>query len=211
MAPSPSDPAPPPRDERHGEDLRGVDWYAEEVAGTRFVRCDFSDADLTEARTTGAVFEECDFGGARFNASEHEQSAFLRCSFARTSWFGATLRGCKLTGSRFEGRCTLRPLTVERGDWSYVVLRGQDLSGLDLAGLVLAEADLTEADLGSVVLRDADLSRASLDRVTLRDADLRGARLDSVDLRGLDLTGVRLGISQAAAVATAYGAVVSWD
>ena len=47
-------------------------------------------------------------------------TAFVACTFRRTSFFGATLEGCKLTGSSFV-YCTLRPLTVRGGQWRAVV------------------------------------------------------------------------------------------
>ena len=68
-------------------------------------------------------------------------------------------------------------MTVEGGDWSYVNLRGADLSGLDLTGVRLVEADLSEADLRGTVLRYCDLTRAVLRNVTLDGADLVGADL----------------------------------
>jgi uncharacterized protein YjbI with pentapeptide repeats len=153
------------------------------------------------------VFEECDFSGAKLNVSEHHATAFLRCLFRRTSLFGATLDGCKTIGSTFLD-CEMRPLTVAGGDWSYVVLRGQRLSGIRLAGVKLAEADLTEADLSDADLRGCDLSHARTHHTILRGADLRGADLTGVDLRSLDLTDVTIDSTQALAVATAYGAVV---
>ncbi len=191
--------------ERRGERLAGVDWYGEEVSDVRFVDCDFSDADLTEARTERCTFEECDFSGVRLNISRHERSAFLRCRFRRTSFFDATLAACKLSGSRFEAGCLLRPMTVDGGDWSYVVLRGQDLSGLSLRGVRLTEADLSMATLTGVDLRDALLSRAELRGAVCTDTDLRGADLSGVDLTALDLRGAHIDLAQAVALAEAHG------
>ncbi len=134
----------------------------------------------------------------------HEDTAFLHCRFRKASLFGATLRGCKLTGSVFESSI-LRPLTVEGGDWSYVSLRGRSLAGMRLADVRLREADLSGADLSG-----ADLSGADLTGVDLTGADLRGAVLEGVDLRGIDLTGVRLDVAQAVRLAVQYGAEVDW-
>ncbi|MGH3342466.1 MAG: pentapeptide repeat-containing protein [Carbonactinosporaceae bacterium] len=192
-------------------DLRRVDWSLRELTGARFLRCRFDDADLSEVVTHGCVFTECDFSGVRLNGSEHHSTAFLRCRFRRTSLFAAVLADCKLVGSQFVDGCVLRPLTVAGGDWSYVGLRGQDLSGLDLSGVRLREADVSEADLGRAVLCRADLSHARLHRTRLAGADLRGADVQGVRLQDLALDGVKLDIGQAAALATAYGADVYWD
>ncbi|MGH3344338.1 MAG: pentapeptide repeat-containing protein [Carbonactinosporaceae bacterium] len=202
----------PDEREHVDEDLRRVDWSLRELTGARFLRCRFGDADLSEVITHGCVFTECDFSGVRLNGSEHHRTAFLRCRFRRTSWFAAVLTDCKLSGSTFVDGCVLRPLTVEGGgDWSYVSLRGQDLSGLDLSGVRLREADLSDADLWRAVLRRADLSYVRLHGTRLGGADLRGADLSGVRLQDLALDAVKLDIGQAAALATAYGAEVHWD
>jgi len=189
-------------------DYRGVDWSGKYLAGQRFERCAFGDADLLELATEQVVFEECDFAGVRLNASDHLSTAFLRCRFLRTSWFAARLAGCKLVGSVFEGPCVLKPLRVEGGDWSYVSLRNQDLSGLDLSGVRLHGADLSIADLRGTGLRGCDLGYARFEEAVTAGLDLRGANLEAVDLRSWDLTGVRLDLAQAVQLAGSYGAIV---
>jgi uncharacterized protein YjbI with pentapeptide repeats len=64
-----------------------MDWYAEEMVDRQYVRCNFSDVDLTEATSQRARFEECQFFNVRFNASRHTDSAFLRCAFRRCNLF----------------------------------------------------------------------------------------------------------------------------
>ncbi|MEV5448167.1 pentapeptide repeat-containing protein, partial [Streptomyces sp. NPDC052644] len=85
------------------ETFRHTDWYAEELTDRHFVRCVFTDVDLTEAVSRGASFTGCDFGGVSFNASRHTDSAFVRCGFRRCNLFEAEFTGCKLVGSTFEG------------------------------------------------------------------------------------------------------------
>lgn len=189
-------------------DYRGADWSGRHLVGQRFERCAFGDADLLELATEQVVFEECDFSGARLNASDHVSTAFLRCRFLRTSLFAARLAGCKLVGSVFEGPCVLKPLRVEGGDWSYVSLRGQDLSGLDLSGVRLHGADLSIADLRGTGLRRCDLGHARFEEAVTAGLDLRGADLEAVDLRTWDLTGVRLDLAQAVQLVGSYGAIV---
>src|SRR5919112_6621193 len=117
-----------------GGSFRDEDWYAEEIGAVRFVACVFSDVDLTEATTHGTTFEGCTFHTCRFNASNHRATAFVGCDFRWTSFFTATLDGCKVTSSVF-AECILRPLTVLGGAWRSVTLRGADLCGLDLTGV----------------------------------------------------------------------------
>src|SRR2546423_3649872 len=98
-----------PVDEVVGADLSTVDWCGTELSGRRFRECTFVDVDLSELVTSGCVFTECEFALVKLNVSVHTDTAFLRCSFRRTSFFGARLDGCKLTGSSFV-ECELRPL-----------------------------------------------------------------------------------------------------
>ncbi len=189
-------------------DLQGVDWYARELVGERFLRCDFSEADLTEITTTDCVFEECSFGGARLNASVHRRSAFLRCSLRRTNLFDVTFEGCKLAGTVVAEGCTLRPLQVTGGDWSYVTLRGVDLGGVVLDGVRLTGADLSLADLRAASLRGCDLTAVRLHGTLLTGTDLRETVVDGVDLTGLDLTGALVDPAFAVALAIAHGAEV---
>ena len=81
------------------------------------------------------------------------------------------------------------------------LLRGEDLSyrefaGVDLTGADLSDARLVGTNLTGAVLRDANLSGARLDEARLAGADLRGAdltraRMARADLRGVMLAGSR--------------------
>jgi len=99
-----------------GRHYRDDDWYGEDLGAARFERCTFTDVDLSEVSTGGAVFDQCTFHGGRFNASTHLSSAFVACDFRRTSFFDATFEGCKMLGSVFAD-CTLRPMRVVGGQW----------------------------------------------------------------------------------------------
>jgi uncharacterized protein YjbI with pentapeptide repeats len=71
----------------------------------------------------------------RFNASTHRATAFVGCDVRRTSFFTATLDGCKLTGS--------------------VTLRGASLAGVDLSGVDLRAAVML-AELHGALVDPAD-------------------------------------------------------
>ena len=201
--------APPPEPDTvwEDEDLARVDWDGARLERVTFVDCRFDDASLAELVTLRCVFERCVLTGVSLAGSRHEGTAFLSCRFDRAKLFGTAWSGCKLTGSQFPG-ATVRPMTSVECDWSYVALRGADLSGTDLSGQRLAEADLTDADLTGADLRGADLRHARLQHARLRGADLRGAQTDGVDWRTLDLAGVRLDLSQALQFTASHGALV---
>ena len=117
-----------------GERFPRVDWYGEDLGASVFVGCEFVDADLTEVTTRGARFEECGFRGGQLNASTHDGSSFAAAPSRRTSFFAATLIGCKLVGSSFSG-AKLRPMTVEGGE---LVVRVAARRGPVGAGLLRA-------------------------------------------------------------------------
>ena len=152
------------------------DW-----SGRSFHGEDFEQADLMEESGIDCVFEECDFTNATLAAARFERCAFLRCNFRRTRFFGTHLLGCKLSGSTFI-ECDYTALTVEGGDWSYVLMRSARLEGICLGGVRL--------------------------RAKLRGADLRGANLEGVDLKGLDFSDASIDIAQAVQIARAFGAIV---
>ena len=105
------------------ERFAGADWALDEVEHVRYEDCAFHDVDWSEARLSGCTFSYCEFGNVRFNAAVFERCAILQSVLQRCSFFDATLTDCKLTGSQFLD-CGLRPLTIEGGDWAFVVLRG---------------------------------------------------------------------------------------
>lgn len=174
---------------------------------SRFVRCRFRGSDLREATTDRCVFDQCDFTAIRGSASVHRGSAFTNCTFRMAKLFGVQFIECKLTGSTFE-QADLTSFVADGGEWSYVNLRHQSLTGRGFKGLRLVNADLYGCDLRNADLRGADLSSANVGQVQLRGADLRGATLDGIDLAALDLNGVRIDLAQAIAVAQAHGAIV---
>jgi fluoroquinolone resistance protein len=186
------------------ETFNGDDWYAEDLADRRYLRCVFSHVDLTEATSRGAVFEECSFHNVRLNASRHLDSAFLRCEFKRCNLFEAEFTGCKLVGSSFH-QSQLRPLRIIGGDWSFVALPGADLRGIAVTGARMREADLTGANCADAVITDTDLSGAQLHGASFVKADLRGSDLSALDPT---VTGVRdaiINAEQAIVIAQAIG------
>ncbi len=84
------------------------------------------------------------------------------------------------------------------GDYAFVDLCGQDLSGIDLHDSYLEYVDLRGANLTGANLSGVILTHARLDGTIVRDADLRGANLGASrivrsDFSGADLTGAILG------------------
>lgn len=81
----------------------------------------------------------------------------------------------------------LNEIPLDGADLSGVILRDQDLCGLQMSGISLVGADLSGADLSG-----ADLSGARLDNTSLVAASLVGAKLTGVSFFGANLTRARL-------------------
>ena len=160
-------------------EIRGEDWYGEQLGDVRHEKTKFVDVDFSEATTRGATFESCAFHNCRFNASRHENSAFIACDFRRTNFFDATFAGCKLLGSVFD-ECTMRPMKIQGGQWRGVTIRGSNLTRLDLRG----EADLSDGRPRGAQLDGAALRGAQLDETTCvaPATDRVGQPGDRVDL-----------------------------
>jgi uncharacterized protein YjbI with pentapeptide repeats len=189
------------------EDMSFSDLAETELRGVQFIRCRFRSAQMKELVTHGCTFADCDFTGAMLQASTHTNSAFLNGLFRSANLFTARFTECKLTGSGFE-EANLTGVAISGGDWSYVNLRGHNISHQDLRGVKFREADLYRCNLERCDLRKADLHRAVLTQAKLAGADLRGAEVEGVDFTGFDLHRVRNDLTQAVAVARAYGATV---
>jgi fluoroquinolone resistance protein len=185
----------------------GDDWYGEEMDDRTYLRCRFADVDLTEAVVRGSKFEECQFLNVKFNASRHLDSAYLRCTFRRCNFFEATFDGCKLVGSSFQ-ECSLRPLVVTGGDWSFVNLATADLRSAVFRGVRMREADLGGANLAEATLSTVDLSGARWAKAKLVKADLRGSDLTSLDLHTCEISGAVIDGDQAVVLALALGFTV---
>ncbi len=178
----------------------------DELVGVRFVGGAYAGADLIELRTRRVVFEDCDFSHARLSSSEHVGSAFLRCTFRDAVLRDALFDGCKLSGSDFSG-ATLRPMRVVGGDWSYVTIRGSDLT---------TRPQRCEARRGGPVRIEAassDTARlrprhARIHHTDFEGADLRGANLEGVDLLGASWRGAHVDLAQSGLFAIALGLVV---
>lgn len=185
----------------------GDDWYGDEMTDRRYLRCVFEDVDLTESTIHGCAFTECTFGRVRFNASRHADSAYLRCTFVRSNLFEAEFTGCKLVGSTFQD-CTLRPLRIVRGDWSFVSLVDADLRGIAAEDVRMREIDLTGARCDQAVLLGTDLSGAQLRGASFQRADLRGSDLSAFDLREVPMSQAVITVEQAMMLAQAAGLVI---
>ena len=102
----------------------------------------------------------------------------------------------------------MRPITVTGGQWGGVIIRGGNLSRLDLSGLDLREADLSLTDLVGLGAARLPARRGHPARHHLDGTDLRGASLDRVDLAAARLRRTKLDLPGAVLLAELHGADV---
>jgi fluoroquinolone resistance protein len=185
-----------------GKDL--TDLRVEAMENCRLEKCDLRGARLSELITQGCTFNECNFAGANVSSSKHRGTSFLNCDFSGTELFGANLEHCRLVGSVF-AEAILTAARIKGGDWSYSVLRMQELDRFDMREMKLEGADLYACSLIEADLRDSKLDKANLQLAKLTKADLRGASVVGVDFRNVEVKGARMTIDQALMFAMCYG------
>jgi uncharacterized protein YjbI with pentapeptide repeats len=133
--------------------------------GDRFLRCDFTGADLSEWFGLDIKVEDCVFRTAKLNRAELLDGVFKNCDFTRAELRDANLESCNLSGAN---------------------LSHADLSNVDLTKAKLTRANLTGANLTNAILTDAVLTGARLD-----GADFRGAALAGANLKGASIAKAR--------------------
>ncbi len=77
-------------------------------------------------------------------------------------------------------------------EFRWLDLRGQDLTGMNLANTVFVESNLDSAILVGVNLQNARLPKANLQNANLSGADLSHAKLKSANLTGANFSGANL-------------------
>ncbi len=199
---------------KHGEaapatdvTVAGADWYGLDISDRNHSRTLFSDLDMTEATSAGAVFKECTFRRAKFNCSRHEGSAFINCTFVGCNFYDVDFNDCKFVGSMFDS-CKFDATRVKGGNWSFVGMPGADLRSAVFTDAVLREADLTGARCESGTMTGLDLSGAWLHSANFGGCDLRGSDLTSIEPETVTLKRAVITIEQSVMICEAMGLVV---
>ncbi|MGH6808048.1 MAG: pentapeptide repeat-containing protein [Ensifer adhaerens] len=199
---------------KHGEaapatqtTLAGADWYGLDISDRNDSRTLFSDLDMTEATSAGAVFKECTFRRAKFNCSRHEGSAFINCTFVGCNFYDVIFNDCKFVGSMFDG-CKFDATRVKGGNWSFVGLPGADLRSAVFADTVMREADLTGARCEGGTMNGLDLSGSWLHSANFSGCDLRGSDISSIEPETVTLKRAVITIEQSVMICEAMGLMV---
>lgn len=154
--------------------LRSADLSRIQLGGVDFSGNDMSNAVVRDAELSGtyigvnSILLQTDFSGSNlmnvdFLGARLERTNFSGANLTGVRWFNTDLRDSLFTGAVGFGT---------GGVFSFAILSGMDLRGIDFVNTYLDDADL----------RGADLSGATFSGTQFTGADLRGARLLGADL-----------------------------
>jgi fluoroquinolone resistance protein len=192
-----------------GEDLSRLD-----LRGCVFVRCSLATSCLSRALLGDSEWIACRAGGCDFSWADLSDARFNDSDLNNSNWTGARLAavvfdGAKLTGATFGD---VRGLGLA---FQNSLLVGADLRGLSFRKQRLIGLDFSGADLGGCDFRDAVFDGGSLRDANLRQARFEGSDLRQVVLGTLTVEQVssfkRAVISpeQAAMLAASMGLLVA--
>ncbi|GAB0101969.1 hypothetical protein JMUB6875_09360 [Nocardia sp. JMUB6875] len=121
------------------EDLRGLDLSREDLSFRNLARLDFTGADMTETRLSGAVLDNAILHGVRLTGAQLEQA-----SLVGTDLRGADMTEAQLVSANLE-HADLRGARLHRARLDQASLARANLGRADLTGARLARTDLTAA------------------------------------------------------------------
>jgi uncharacterized protein YjbI with pentapeptide repeats len=133
--------------------LRSAEWM-----DVRFVKCDFSNADLRGLRARRVEFFACRLTGANLCESHWEDVLVEGCESRYAQWADGSLLHCEFVDSRLEET---------------------DFRNVNLEANVFRSSNLTKADLTAAQLRGVDLRSTVIDGILVRPEDVRGAHVSA--------------------------------
>lgn len=183
-------------------DLMGVDWEGLKCQASKFIRCNFCDANLEKATFDGCGFFDpdqsvsCNFSRARLRYATFKKCDLSACIFEGVDGLRLTIQDSNAIGAKFFRAKLHGSATLLHNQMRYADFRGANLAKCDLSETDFTWAALDEADLTQANLIGCNLSGATVRYTKLQGADLRGANLATIDLRSLDMRGAKILESQ---------------
>ena len=132
-----------------------------------FVRCSFTNANLSNRRFIECVFNDCDLSNAKLHKTTLNDIKFV---------------GCKLLGLHFDN-CSEFLFTIffENCAVDFSSFYKRSLKKTIFKRSSFKEVDFTEADLTGSIFDNCDLAKALFENTILEKADLRTAFHYSID------------------------------
>lgn len=163
-----------------GADLTGIKLVGMNLQRTIFQGCRFYCADLRDTDFSQAVLTGCDFSGADLTNA--------RMIWANLR--GADLSRAILKGTRFENadmRPLTEPPVVPHGKGGAVSLSETTLHSTNLSQAKLVGASFVGAVMDGTILEGADLEGADFSYATLNGVQFRNAKLHDANFRLADM------------------------
>ncbi len=138
-----------------------------EYEACSFIQSDFGNADLA-----GFRFIDCQFTGANLSLAKISKTVFQNATFTDCKLLGLQFDQCSDFGLSFRFRnCVL----------NHASFYGVKLKGTVFEASQLQEVDFTDADLTGAHFPDCNLLNATFEHTNLQKADLRKALNYSLD------------------------------
>ncbi|MFQ5476614.1 MAG: pentapeptide repeat-containing protein [Nitrosopumilus sp.] len=201
--------------------LTAANLSGADLSDSKFMRIDFTNADLSESILSSVdyfqgILSGADLSGADLTNSKIEEVAVLDTNFSNAILKNIQITNLNARGSNFSGAdftgADVKGAGISNADFTGAILSDSNFSTINLAnskfndakldrinlteatlsGSDLSGADLTEADLTKTILRDANLSNTVLLQIILDGADISNSILYGANLSGMDLTAAGL-------------------
>jgi len=183
-------------------------FCGEKLQNCRFIRCDFTGADLGETAFTDCSFyDESQQLGCRFERAQLRESSFIRCdltmaNFKHIDAIGCEIRESKASGADFRGASFMNMITsrsyfcrayMTKNNFSYanfqkVVLEkcelwenrwtGANLLGANFSGSDLSGGEFHQIDWATADFTHCDITNSELGDLNIRRVNLEGVKID---------------------------------
>lgn len=154
------------------ETFTGVNFSAEDIAGSEFENCTFDHCTFAKADLSRVLFIDCAFLGCDMSLATITRTAFRSVSFD----------SCKLLGLRFEDASDFAfECSFSNSQLDLCTFISRDLRYAKFHGCSLKETDFAESNLSGVDFAGCDLRDAVFEGTNLERADFRSAYNYSID------------------------------
>ncbi|MEA9393113.1 Qnr family pentapeptide repeat protein [Acerihabitans sp. TG2] len=189
------------------------DKFTESVVDNcKFIRCDFSNVDLTDTRFINCQFYDqenqigCDFNRAKLKDASFKNCDLSMSSFRSANALGLEINECRAQGIDFRGASFMNMITTRSWFCSAYITKS-NLSYANFSKVILEKCELWEnrwdgANVLGANFSGSDLSSGEFNSFDWHSANfthcnLTNSSLGDLDIRNVDLDGVKLDSSQA--------------
>ena len=151
-----------------GENLKNL-----EAVRCRFIKCDFSEANLAFAGFRDVVFEACDFSNSDLNKASFQRVVFAHCKLMGMDFVEGSMHHARFT------ECDARYLNVADSKVQNVAFESTRLENASFLRCRMkaqfSHCNLTQTMFEQTPLKEFDLRTCRLEGVQVTPSDLRGA------------------------------------